>query len=163
MCPKRMYTVCLETVVPVAEESLRDKILYMSVVLYAPSLALNAVTGLSTWASVISLAAVCTFYCSLGGLKAVLWTDVFQALLMYITIIVVVVQITVIVGFNEVYDRAYAGERLILFNFSLDPTERYTFWNTVLSGVLFSFHTFGTNQAQIQRMMSVGNLKKAQK
>ncbi|GFY61785.1 putative sodium-dependent multivitamin transporter [Trichonephila inaurata madagascariensis] len=138
-------------------------ILYMSVVLYAPSLALNAVTGLSTWASVISLAAVCTFYCSLGGLKAVLWTDVFQALLMYITIIVVVVQITVILGFNEVYDRAYAGGRLILFNFSLDPTERYTFWNTVLSGVLFSFHTFGTNQAQIQRMMSVGNLKKAQK
>ncbi|GFQ73971.1 sodium-coupled monocarboxylate transporter 1 [Trichonephila clavata] len=90
-------------------------ILYMSVVLYAPSLALNAVTGLSTWASVISLAAVCTFYCSLGGLKAVLWTDVFQALLMYITIIVVVVQISITVGFNEVYDRAYAGERLILF------------------------------------------------
>lgn len=37
----------------------------MAVVLYAPSLALNAVTGLSTWTSVISLAVVCTFYCSL--------------------------------------------------------------------------------------------------
>ncbi|GFT45517.1 uncharacterized protein TNCV_3781461 [Trichonephila clavipes] len=25
MCPKRLYTICLETVVPVAEESWRDK------------------------------------------------------------------------------------------------------------------------------------------
>ncbi|CAL1269225.1 unnamed protein product [Larinioides sclopetarius] len=137
-------------------------ILYMAVVLYAPSLALNAVTGLSTWASVISLAFVCTFYCSLGGLKAVLWTDVFQALLMYITIIAVVVKVCMIMGFKEVHDIANEGGRIIFFNFSMDLTERYTIWNTIMAGVLFSLHTFGTNQAQIQRMLSVGSLKKAQ-
>ncbi|GIY62583.1 putative sodium-dependent multivitamin transporter [Caerostris darwini] len=137
-------------------------ILYMAVVLYAPSLALNAVTGLSTWASVISLAVVCTFYCSLGGLKAVLWTDVFQALLMYVTIITVVVKITMMIGFKEIYDIANEGGRIILFNVSADLTERYTLWNTIVAGILFSFHTFGTNQAQIQRMLSVGDLRRAQ-
>lgn len=46
----------------------------MAVVLYAPSLALNAVTGLSTWASVVSLAVVCTFYCSLVSKLGFLYT-----------------------------------------------------------------------------------------
>ncbi|XP_015913634.1 putative sodium-dependent multivitamin transporter isoform X2 [Parasteatoda tepidariorum] len=139
-------------------------ILYMAVVLYAPSLALNAVTGLSTWTSVISLAVVCTFYCSLGGLKAVLWTDVFQAILMYITIMAVVVSGVIAVGgISEVYNIANEGGRIIFFNTTADLTERYTFWNSILSGILFSLHTFGTNQAQIQRMLSVGDLKRAQK
>ncbi|XP_035205853.1 putative sodium-dependent multivitamin transporter [Stegodyphus dumicola] len=138
-------------------------IFYMAVVLYAPSLALNAVTGLSTWTSVISLAVVCTFYCSLGGLKAVLWTDVFQAILMYVTIIAVVAKGCIDTGgASEVHNIANKGGRIILFNTSVDFTARYTLWNSIISGMLFSFHTFGTNQAQIQRMLSVGDLKKAQ-
>ncbi|KAF8763792.1 Sodium-coupled monocarboxylate transporter 1 like protein [Argiope bruennichi] len=41
-------------------------VLDMGVVLYAPALALNAVTGLSTWASILSIAAVCMVYSSQG-------------------------------------------------------------------------------------------------
>lgn len=40
-------------------------ILYMAIVLYAPSLALNAVTGLNVWVTVVSVGLVCTFYTSL--------------------------------------------------------------------------------------------------
>lgn len=138
-------------------------IFYMAVVLYAPSLALNAVTGLSTWASVISLAVVCTFYCSLGGLKAVLWTDVFQALLMYVTISAVVIKGSIdFGGFGKIFETASEGGRLIFFDTSPSMTKRYTLLNSLLSGILFSMHTFGTNQAQIQRMLSVGDLKRAQ-
>jgi len=53
-------------------------ILYMGIVLYAPALALEAVSGLSKAVSVWSIGLVCTFYSTIGGMKAVILTDVFQ-------------------------------------------------------------------------------------
>ncbi|XP_067124381.1 sodium-dependent multivitamin transporter-like [Centruroides vittatus] len=65
-------------------------IMYMPIVLYAPALALSEVTGLNLWVSVLSIGIVCTFYTSIGGMKAVVWTDLFQTLLMYAAMFVVV-------------------------------------------------------------------------
>ncbi|NXO74647.1 SC5A6 protein, partial [Phainopepla nitens] len=58
------------------------QVIYMGVVLYAPALALNAVTGFDIWSAVLTIGLVCTLYTTLGGLKAVIWTDVFQTLVM---------------------------------------------------------------------------------
>ena len=38
------------------------QIMYLAIVLYAPSLALSAVTGINTWVSVLAIGGVCTFY-----------------------------------------------------------------------------------------------------
>lgn len=35
---------------------------YMAIVLYAPSLALSAVTGINTWVSVLTIGGICAFY-----------------------------------------------------------------------------------------------------
>ena len=58
-------------------------VLYIGIVLYAPAIALNAVTGLNKIASIIAVGVVCTFYSTIGGMKAVLITDVFQVLPIY--------------------------------------------------------------------------------
>lgn len=52
--------------------------IYMSFVIYAPALAISSITNLSLDLSIIVIGAVCTFYSSLGGIKAVIWADVFQ-------------------------------------------------------------------------------------
>ena len=54
----------------------------MAVVIYAPSLALEAVSGVPKEGTIIVTGLVCTFYTTLGGMKAVIWTDVFQASIM---------------------------------------------------------------------------------
>ncbi|XP_055936806.1 putative sodium-dependent multivitamin transporter [Argiope bruennichi] len=138
-------------------------ILYMGVVLYAPAIALNAVTGLSTWASILTLAAVCMFYSSQGGLKAVLWTVVFQSALMYLCMIAVIVKICLMLGFTEIVEIADKGGRFIFDEFSGDLTIRYSFWNSLINGIFFYTYLYGVNQAQVQRYLSLGNLKKAQK
>lgn len=61
-------------------------VLYTGVVLYAPSLALEATTGLSSSMSILLIGLICMFYSTIGGIKAVLITDVFQGLLMYAAI-----------------------------------------------------------------------------
>lgn len=56
-------------------------ILYMAMVLYAPSIALEAVTGLTLVSSITLVGLVCVFYSTIGGIKAVIITDVFQVII----------------------------------------------------------------------------------
>lgn len=65
--------------------------LYTGVVLYAPSLALEATTKISTESSIIIIGLICTFYSTIGGIKAVLITDLFQSILMLGAIIIIIV------------------------------------------------------------------------
>ena len=91
-------------------------VLYMSIVLYAPALALSAVTGMSKWASIVSVGFVCTIYCTIGGIKAVLWTDVFQSFLMFLAMIIIIVKGTYDVGgLHVVWERAQLGNRIEFF------------------------------------------------
>ncbi|XP_010223079.1 PREDICTED: sodium/iodide cotransporter-like [Tinamus guttatus] len=72
--------------------------LYTGIVIYAPALILNQVTGLDIWASLLSTGAVCTFYTTLGGMKAVVWTDVFQVFVMLAGFVAVITRGVLLAG-----------------------------------------------------------------
>ncbi|GIY73374.1 putative sodium-dependent multivitamin transporter [Caerostris extrusa] len=138
-------------------------VMYMSIVLYAPALTLSAVTGLSKWTSVLSIGIVCTFYCTIGGMKAVLWTDLFQSLMMFSAIFAVIIKGTLDVGgFSEVWRIADEGKRIQFFNFDPDPTVRHTVWTLAVGGIFTYVSIYAVNQAQVQRLLTVRSLKHAQ-
>lgn len=88
-------------------------LLYSGVVLYAPSLALEATTGVSKTASIIIIGLVCTFYSSIGGIKAVLITDVFQAALMFVALFLIIgIAATNVGGLGQIWEIARQGQRL---------------------------------------------------
>ena len=62
--------------------SLCQGILYNGLVVYAPALAMNQVAGLDINIAIIVVGCVCIFYTALGGMKAVIWTDVWQSIWM---------------------------------------------------------------------------------
>lgn len=139
-------------------------VLYMSIVLYAPSLAVSAVTGMNTWVSVLSIGVVCTFYTALGGMKAVMWTDTLQALIMFMGMLAVLIQGFKTLGWSQVWQDAADSGRTDLFTkkaFDPNPLVRHTAWNLVIGGAIYWTGTYGTNQAQVQRALSVPSLKKA--
>lgn len=137
-------------------------ILYMGIVVYAPALALEAVTGLSQIFSVIIVGIVCTVYATMGGMKAVLITDIYQSLLMFAAVFSVIICAWVKAGSLEVIWRtAVDNKRIDLSNISIDPTERHTWFTQILGGAATYLSLYGVNQTQVQRLLAVRSLRSA--
>jgi len=134
-------------------------VLYMGIVVYAPALALEAVTGLNQVFSIVIVGVVCTFYATLGGMKAVLITDIYQSLLMFAAVFSVIICAWVKAGsLEEIWRVAQENGRIDLSNFSVDPTERHTWFTQILGGSATYLAIYGVNQAQVQRLMAVRSL-----
>ncbi|XP_046853456.1 sodium-dependent multivitamin transporter-like [Xenia sp. Carnegie-2017] len=139
-------------------------LLYLSVVLYAPSLALKAVAGVPLATSIISTGVVCTFYTTLGGLKAVVWTDVFQAVVIVIGLITVFIVGTINVGgLGKVWKINKQRGRLNFFDFDPDPTVRNTFWTLTIGGAFSLMLPWTVSQAAVQRFLASESIKTAQR
>lgn len=137
-------------------------ILYTGVVVYAPALALNQVTGFNLWGSVFATGIVCTFYCTLGGLKAVVWTDAFQMVVMIVGFLTVLIQGSAKAGgFHNVLEQSRNGSRLTIFDFDVDPLRRHTFWTISVGGTFTWLGIYGVNQSTIQRCISCKTEKHA--
>ncbi|XP_067207599.1 putative sodium-dependent multivitamin transporter isoform X2 [Linepithema humile] len=140
-----------------------ETMLLTGVMLYAPSLALEATTGLSSTASILVLGVVCTFYSTIGGIKAVLITDIFQGLLMLfaLSVIIFIIVLNTDDGFSGVLQIAQEGNRFDFSQISLDPTVQYTWWSLLIGGGTIGLAYLAVNQVQVQRLMTVKDTKTA--
>lgn len=135
---------------------------YMGIALYAPSLAISSVTPISTNTSVLVLGIVCAVYASMGGAKAVVYTDNFQSAVMLAGVIIVIVQGCAEVGGGAAsWDIDAQHNRLEFFNWSTDPLERHTLMSVIIFGIYFTFSTTGFSQAQYMRWASVDTLQQS--
>ncbi|XP_047368468.1 sodium-coupled monocarboxylate transporter 2-like isoform X2 [Vespa velutina] len=64
-------------------------LLYIPLVIYVPALAFNQVTDINLHMIALLVSIVCIFYTTLGGLKAVVWTDTIQMMVMFVSVIIV--------------------------------------------------------------------------
>ncbi|KAK7602470.1 hypothetical protein V9T40_008059 [Parthenolecanium corni] len=137
-------------------------ILYMGIVHYAPALAVEAVTGIPQIWSIIMVGVICIFYSTVGGIKAVIITDVFQTGLMFAAVIAIIVVNIIDAGsFSEILRVADAGERIQFSNFNPDPTERHSWWTVIIGGFFTHIAIYAINQAQVQRFVSMKSYKLA--
>ncbi|KAG7326510.1 hypothetical protein KOW79_009911 [Hemibagrus wyckioides] len=129
--------------------------LYTGMVIYAPALALNQITGLDLWGVLVATGTVCIIYCTLGGLKAVIWTDVFQMVIMLAGFVAVIARGAVLQGgLGKIWEDNYNGGRLDAFSFDPDPLKRHSFWTIVVGGSLMWVSMYAINQSQVQRYIS---------
>ncbi|XP_039254545.2 sodium-coupled monocarboxylate transporter 2-like [Styela clava] len=137
-------------------------ILYMGVTIYLPALALSAVTPLQLNWSIALTSIVCTFYTSIGGMKAVIWTDFLQAMIMLAGMLAVFIQTTIVVGgFGPVVEAVERGQRNNIFKFDGDPRIRSTVWTLLLGAGMNNCFKTGCNQVFTQRYLSCGSVKNA--
>ncbi|GAB6022601.1 hypothetical protein CHUAL_006699 [Chamberlinius hualienensis] len=135
--------------------------LFTAVVIYAPALAISQVTGLHLWASVTSIGFICVIYTSMGGLKAVVWADVTQSLVMIAVLLTVVIKgLTHVGGIHVAWDLLQKGNRTIISDSG--SQSQYTIWTFVLANPTCLIGITTLNQQFMQRYLSNSSLKRAQ-
>ncbi|XP_015123584.1 sodium-coupled monocarboxylate transporter 1 isoform X1 [Diachasma alloeum] len=134
-------------------------ILYTSVAVYAPALALSHVTGLDTYVAVSLVYVVCIFYASQGGMKAVIMTDTFQAVVLLVSLFVIVgLGMAKAGGMSSVWRDSLHTDRIELFIMDPRPTVRHSFWSVVVGGTFYWATMFCSNQASVQKYLSVQSI-----
>lgn len=109
---------------------------------------------------VASLGTLALIYTSWGGIKAVIWTDALQALVMVVAVIasiwVLVGQIGVAPGDlpAAIADADPTGEKLVLIDLSWNLSSPFTLWAVLLGLTLFNAAAFGTDQDLAQRLLT---------
>jgi SSS family transporter len=147
------------------------RIVWMAVALYASASFLGAVTGVSLWLLILLCGAITVMYTSLGGLRAVIWTDVAQFFVLMggIFIALVLVSLTVDGGFPGIFLHALEHnvfKPAVPYDpkfFSFDPTIRTTLWSGTLGTVVAFMARYGADQMVIQRYMAAKSLDAAKK
>ncbi|MFD2888718.1 sodium:solute symporter family transporter [Chitinophaga cymbidii] len=136
----------------------------MGLVLYLPSLALAAVTPLDTITCILIMGVLSTVYTVVGGIEAVIWIEVAQAILLFGGAVICI--ILAIAGLNggvaDFFTQGIADQK-----FSLGQSD-WSFTSSSLMVILIGniFIRLGnltSDQAVVQRYMTTSSLKQAQR
>ncbi|KAH0821481.1 hypothetical protein GEV33_001310 [Tenebrio molitor] len=122
------------------------------------AMCLSGFTVATVYLPVFTKLQVCSSY--EGGLKAVVYTDTWQTVVMFISVLVVVILgIISVGGMNVIIERAYAGNRL----HSLNPNmyDRYTVFSVLIGGFTYWTSFNSVHQTMVQRYLSLPNDKQA--
>jgi len=129
---------------------------WLGTVIYAPALALTTVTGIDLYLAITFMGLLATAYTALGGLSAVLWTDVLQFVILVGGAIWVAVSLTVAVpgGAREILDLAQKTDHMHVLSWQFDLYQM-TGIIVAISYFLQLLHDYGADQVTVQRLFAV--------
>ena len=115
--------------------------------------------------SIVLIGVTTVAYTLLGGMTAVIWTDVIQ-LLVYLTgaVLAAAILLTEIPGgWSEVVATAGPAGKFTVFDFTWGLTASYTFWSGLIGGIFLTAATHGTDQLFVQRYLCSRSVAQAQR
>jgi SSS family transporter len=130
------------------------QLMRMAIVIFLPSLALSTITGIDVYVCILIMGLLSTLYTAMGGMEAVVWTDVLQTVVllggMVIAVLVVAAEVG---GLEAVLKTATAAGKTRMWNPSLSFTELAT-WSILLGTFALQFGPYTTDQSVIQRYLT---------
>lgn len=140
------------------------RLLASGVRLYAASLAVSVIMGWDLKGTLLFFTAISVVFIAFGGIKAVIWTGVFEAASFYAAgFIVLVYAASLAGGFGEVWKIAGEAGKLSVFNFNFSMDDPNVWWLAVMNGVFGSMASFGTDQELMQRLLTLETRESSRK
>ena len=133
-------------------------------ILFGVSLAVAALTGWSQPTIIISAGALITLYTVVGGIEAVIWTDVVQSLVLMTGafLILALLLFELPEGPLQVFSLGMEQDKFSLGSFSVEFTSS-TFWVVLLYGLFINLNNFGIDQSFVQRYHTARNEQQAKR
>jgi Na+/proline symporter len=126
--------------------------------LYAPAIVLSAILGWPDRVTIALMGVTVIMYTSLGGVKAVTWSDVQQMCIIFVGLVAALVTIFVLlpnsVSFPDALYLAGAAGRLNAVTTHFDWNDRFTLWSGLIGGTFLFLSYFGCDQSQVQRYLT---------
>ncbi len=135
-----------------------NRALSTGVMVYAVAFILQAVLNLDFSITILIISIITIIYSWQGGMKAVVWGDAIQMIILFIGLIVCLYY-----GWSHLTEIggkiSFAPERLqvIDFNWGLGEGEEYGIFPMIIGGFFLYVSYYGCDQTQAQRMLSAKN------
>jgi SSS family transporter len=131
--------------------------------LYLAALLLQQFTGWNGEASVLAIGAATILYTLLGGVQAVIWTDLIQFTIYIVGALLAAVYILHLIsgGMAGFVTAGEQADKFALLNFSAGLTREDTFWAGLIGGAFLTMASHGADQMMVQRYFCSRSLGQA--
>jgi len=135
-----------------------------AIMLVLPALVLSSVTNLELYTSIAVIGVVAVIYTMLGGIEAVIWTDVMQVIVLIGGAGAAAASAiwSLEGGVGEFFSVALEHEKLALWNPGFDPTAAAPVLWVIFAGYgLSQFNLYVADQSLVQRYLTTRDTKQA--
>lgn len=135
----------------------------MGTIMFLVALALERLTGWDISNIIIVAGILITFYTVVGGIEAVVWTDVIQSIILTVgAVVCILILLLGEPGAAALFSKAAEADKFSLGSFAPVFTEA-TVWVVLLYGIVINLQNFGIDQSYIQRYQAARSLEDARR
>lgn len=136
----------------------------IGIVLYLPSIALAIITGFTPQQCIFFVGCLTIIYTVLGGMEAVIWTDVIQVAILAFGALFTFFYLLFYHGdvSTNFLDSIRNENKATVVDFSF-AFNRPTLWVVLFAGIAYDLMDFGTSQTTVQRYLTTKTEKDARK
>jgi SSS family solute:Na+ symporter len=137
----------------------------MGFVFYTLALTITSMTGWNLYAVMLVTGMVTIYYTVIGGLEAVIWTDVIQGFIKCIGIFVVIGFLFYLMpgGVGAAFDLAWANSKFSLGSLKLDLASKNSVWVMAFYGFFWYLQKYTADQTLVQRYLVAKSDREAMK
>lgn len=134
----------------------------MAIVIFLPAIALSAASGMSIYLAILLMGVLSTIYTVLGGIEAVVWSDVIQVVVLMggALLSLATIALSVEGGLGSLVSEAAAEGKFHTFNWTWDASVTAV-WVVVLGNLLANLVPYTADQTVVQRYLTTRDEKQA--
>lgn len=127
---------------------------------YASAIVLSVCLGTSLWLTILIIGVVTIIYDTIGGMTAVVYSDVIQMVILVGGLVLCIVYAASSVGGFDTIMSSFPAERWNTLDLStgLGDGSATPFWGFLVGGLFLYVSYYGTDQSQVQRELSATSL-----